>query len=44
MIERLRVRNFKAFADLSLDFRSLTVLTGLNNAGKSTVVQGVEMK
>jgi len=41
MIERLHVTNFKAFKSLELSFRPLTVLTGPNNAGKSTVVQSL---
>ncbi len=41
MIEGLRIINFKVFDDLALDLRALTVLTGLNSAGKSTVIQAL---
>lgn len=41
MIENLALRNFKRFKALSLAFRPLTVLTGLNGAGKSTAVQSL---
>ncbi|WP_432492684.1 AAA family ATPase [Kineococcus auxinigenes] len=41
MIENLSVENFKAFRSASLDFRPLTTLTGLNSAGKSTVLQAL---
>ncbi|MEU8737126.1 DUF3696 domain-containing protein [Streptomyces halstedii] len=39
MITALRVRNFKRFADTSFALRPLTVFTGVNGTGKSTVVQ-----
>lgn len=39
MITSLRVRNFKRFADTSFELRPLSVLTGVNGTGKSTVVQ-----
>ncbi len=41
MIEGLRIIDFKIFDDLALDLRALTVLTGLNSAGKSTVIQAL---
>ena len=41
MIEALRVENFKAFRSAEFDFRPLTVLTGLNSTGKSTVIQAL---
>ena len=41
MITALGIRNFKCFADAEFDLRPLTVLTGLNGAGKSTVVQAL---
>lgn len=39
MIERLHIRNFKCFEELSLPLAPLTLLTGFNAAGKSTVLQ-----
>lgn len=41
MITALGIRNFKRFSSLELPLRRLTVLTGLNGAGKSTVLQGL---
>lgn len=41
MISGLTIRNFKCFASLDLRLRPLTVLTGVNGGGKSTVVQGL---
>lgn len=41
MIKRLTIQNFKAFKRQSLDFAPLTVLTGLNGVGKSTVIQSL---
>lgn len=41
MIKSIGLRNFKCFADLSVPFGSLTLLTGLNGAGKSSVLQGL---
>ncbi|WKX71029.1 DUF3696 domain-containing protein [Streptomyces sp. XD-27] len=41
MITALGIRNFKCFSDAKFDLRPLTVLTGLNGSGKSTVVQAL---
>jgi predicted ATPase len=41
MITRLRVVNFKRFADADIPLRAITVLTGLNGTGKSTLIQAV---
>lgn len=41
MIDQLQVVNFKRFRRLSLGLGHLTVLTGLNGSGKSTVVQAL---
>jgi len=41
VITALGIRNFKRFIDLDLTFRQLTVLTGVNGTGKSTVLQGL---
>jgi predicted ATPase len=41
MIESLRLHNFKCFADRSLPLEDLTLLTGLNGAGKSSVLQAL---
>src|SRR5262245_47564232 len=41
MITRLTLDNFKCFAHESLPLRRLTVLTGVNGIGKSTVIQAL---
>lgn len=41
MISELRLRNFKCFAELDLPLRPLTVLTGVNSSGKSTILQAL---
>lgn len=41
MITSLAIRNFKCFLSLDLEFLPLTVLTGINGAGKSTVIQAM---
>jgi predicted ATPase len=39
MIDHLQLENFKAFRQLSLRLAPLTLLSGVNAAGKSTVMQ-----
>ncbi|MFN7921651.1 MAG: DUF3696 domain-containing protein [Bryobacteraceae bacterium] len=41
MISSLRLRNFKGFLDQSFEFAPLTVLTGLNGSGKSSLLQAL---
>lgn len=41
MIHGISLRNFKCFRDISLDFGSLTLLSGLNGSGKSSVLQAL---
>ncbi|MFG2412102.1 AAA family ATPase [Streptomyces goshikiensis] len=41
MIDRLAMRNFKAFREIELPLGALTLLTGLNSSGKSTVLQAL---
>ncbi|GAA2160192.1 putative ATPase [Humibacillus xanthopallidus] len=41
MIGELRVHNLKRFIDQSFRFTPLTVLTGLNSSGKSTIIQSL---
>ncbi|GAB2464387.1 DUF3696 domain-containing protein [Streptosporangium sandarakinum] len=43
MIERLDVVNFKAFASASVPLGRFTLLSGLNSAGKSTVLQALAL-
>ncbi|MEI6043957.1 MAG: DUF3696 domain-containing protein [Chloroflexota bacterium] len=41
MINQLRLRNFKCFKDQVLELRPLTMLSGLNGMGKSSVIQSL---
>lgn len=41
MIDHIRLRNFKCFRDETIRFGGLTVLSGLNGAGKSSVIQAL---
>ena len=41
MIKSLSLHNFKCFADLHLEIGGLTLLTGLNGMGKSSVIQAL---
>lgn len=43
MIQRVFLEHFKCFERLSLPLTSLTLLTGLNAAGKSTVMQALTL-
>lgn len=39
MLNGMELTNFKCFQRQRIDFRPLTLLTGVNSAGKSTVIQ-----
>jgi predicted ATPase len=41
MIKQLSIKNFKCFDELNLDLAPMTVLTGLNNMGKSSILQSL---
>lgn len=41
MIEKLHIEAFKCFEKESLEFRNLTILTGTNGSGKSSVIQSI---
>jgi predicted ATPase len=41
LIDRIDLRNFKCFKSLKLQLGHLTLLTGLNAAGKSTTIQSI---
>jgi predicted ATPase len=43
MITNLSLKNFKAFEEESFEFRPLTILSGLNNSGKSSVIQALRL-
>ncbi len=41
MLKSLRLKNFKAFDEIEIEFSSLTLLSGLNGSGKSTILQAL---
>jgi predicted ATPase len=41
MIHSIRIRNFKSFEDVHVDFSSFTAIVGLNAAGKTNIVNAV---
>jgi predicted ATPase len=41
MIKKLNLKAFKCFEDENLEFKNLTVLTGTNGSGKSSVIQAI---
>jgi len=41
MISFMRLKNFKAFEDQGLDLKNITLLSGLNSTGKSSVLQAL---
>ena len=43
-IEKLKIVNFKTFKDVSFNFSdSINVLTGINNCGKTTVLEAIRI-
>jgi predicted ATPase len=43
MLTKIEIENFKSFIKVMLELKQLTVLTGLNNSGKSSVIQAINM-
>jgi predicted ATPase len=43
MIKGIDLINFKSFLHSSLELRTLTILSGLNNSGKSSIIQAINM-
>ncbi|MDR0832916.1 MAG: DUF3696 domain-containing protein [Candidatus Symbiothrix sp.] len=41
MITKLKIKNFKSHLDTDLDIKPLTVLTGINSSGKSSILQSL---
>ena len=41
MIQHITLKNFKCFENLRLNLKNLTLITGINGAGKSTIVQAL---
>ncbi|PST93655.1 hypothetical protein C9I86_05745 [Photobacterium sp. NCIMB 13483] len=43
MINELHIKGLKSFVDEKIEFSNLTLLAGLNNSGKSSVIQALRM-
>ena len=43
MITSLNIQNFKSINELNIPFGKLSVLSGMNSSGKSTVIQGIRI-
>lgn len=43
MIDKLHIKGFKSFPDEQIIFSNLTLLAGLNNSGKSSIIQALRM-
>lgn len=43
MIEKLNLYGFKSYINQSFELRPLTILTGLNSSGKSSVIQSIRI-
>jgi len=43
MINNIELTGFKSFVSQTIDFNRLTILTGLNSSGKSSVIQSILM-
>ena len=41
MLKRVHLENFKALKGVDLDFAKITVLTGFNSTGKTSVIQSL---
>ena len=41
MIQSLELENFKCFEKIKIDFKNLTLLTGVNSGGKSSIIQSI---
>ena len=43
MIKEITIKGFKSFFDETIKIAPLTVLTGLNSSGKSSVIQAIRI-
>jgi hypothetical protein len=43
MLSEIRFENFKCFSRHAIPFRPLTIVVGRNNAGKSTIIEGLRL-
>lgn len=41
MINNIKIKNFKSFSEKQIDFSYMTVFSGLNSSGKSTVINSI---
>lgn len=41
MIDKLHIKNFKCFSNATIDLNGINILTGVNAAGKSTIIQAL---
>lgn len=42
-LNKLVIKNFKSYIDENFDFKKITLLTGLNSSGKSSIFQSIRM-
>lgn len=40
-IDRIKIKNFKSLKDIDINLSNLTLLTGINSTGKSSVIQSI---
>ena len=43
MITKIELKGFKSYVDYTFELKPLTILTGLNSSGKSSVIQAIRM-
>ena len=43
MITKIALKGFKSYVDYTFELKPLTILTGLNSSGKSSVIQAIRM-
>ncbi len=43
MITSIRIKNFKSMSDLDIPLSKLTVLSGMNSSGKSSIIQSIRI-
>ena len=43
MITKLKIRNFRCYADTTVTFQDISILVGRNNAGKSTLIEALKI-
>ena len=41
MIDKIRLKNYKAFKDAEIEIKPITILVGPNNGGKSSFIQSI---